>query len=103
MAKTVVKVKSAPKAAKVTVKAKAITEAYGDQRFFVINGQILSRISELTVALQNMDADTYAYHVTSDKNDFSQWVSEVLGEKALATKLKGAKSKSAMLNVLAKI
>jgi hypothetical protein len=54
MAKTIVKTKSAPKAKA----AKQELEVYGDQRFFVINGHILSRLSELPTALIAMDTDT---------------------------------------------
>lgn len=98
MAKTIVKTKSAPKA-KAAVQE---LEVYGDQRFFVINGYTLSRLSELPAALKAMDADTYAYHVNSDKNDFSLWVSDVLLNKALATKLKKAKNKDDMAALIEK-
>ena len=101
MAKTTVKIKSAPKAKAKVVVAPEL-EVYGDQRFFVINGNILSRLTELPAALKAMDTDTYAYHVNSDKNDFSQWVSDVLGNKALATKLKKAKNKDDMATLIEK-
>lgn len=97
MAKTAVKTKST---AKVTTRS--VVEAYGDQRFFVINGQILSRLDELSAALRSMDQDTYMYHVNGDKNDFSQWVSDVLLNKALATKLAKAKNKADMATIIAK-
>ena len=92
MAKTAVKTKNNGKA----------VEAYGDQRFFVINGHILSRLDELSSALKSMDYDTYTYHVNGDKNDFSQWVSDVLLNKALAAKLAKAKNKDEMANLIEK-
>lgn len=94
MAKTAVKTKNNAKA--------VVTEAYGDQRFFVINGQVLSRLNELSAALKSMDYDTYTYHVNGDKNDFSQWVSDVLLNKALATKIAKAKNKDDMAALIDK-
>lgn len=97
MANTAVKTKSASKAVN-----KGVVEAYGDQRFFVINGQVCSRLSELSVALKSMDSETYTYHVNGNKNDFSGWVSDVLLNKPLATKLAKAKSKSDMATIIEK-
>lgn len=93
MAKTAVKAKSS---------AKASIEAYGDQRFFVIDGQICSRLDDLSAALKNMAQDTYSYHVNGDKNDFSQWVSDVMLNKSLAGKLAKAKDKNDMAALIEK-
>jgi hypothetical protein len=94
MAKTAIKTKNTNKS--------VATEAYGDQRFFVINGQIISRLNELSAALKSMDYDTYSYHVNNGKNDFSLWVSDVMLDKALATKLNKAKNKDDMAALIEK-
>jgi hypothetical protein len=97
MANTTVKTKSNGR-----VVTKGVEEAYGDQRFFVINGQVCSRLNELSAALKSMDSDTYNYHVNGDKNDFSEWVSAVMLNKPLAAKIAKAKSKNEMATIIEK-
>ena len=55
-----------------------------DQAFWVSNGPVLKNLEELSNALPAMSGDTFSHHVNKEKNDFSNWVREAIGDKKLA-------------------
>lgn len=55
-----------------------------EKAFWSHDGQIFRNIYELERGLSNMSDENYSYHVTTDKNDFSNWVREVIGDVSLA-------------------
>ena len=59
----------------------------GDKRFFCQDGRIIQNLSELADCLNHMTEQVYHYHVTSDNNDFSNWIRDVLGDEKLASEL----------------
>ncbi len=69
-------------------------------QFFVNDGQILKNVSELPDALQNMDAQTFAHHVNSEKHDFANWVHDVMGAESLAREMRSAKTKRGLLRTM---
>ena len=73
-----------------------LSEAEGDKRFFVNDGAVLSELKQMPSALRKMKKQTFDHHVNEEKNDFSNWVNEVLGDKDLAKKMSAAKSKTEM-------
>ena len=58
-----------------------------DKVFLCQNGSVIKNIDELAAALRVMSYETYHYHVTGTKNDFSTWVRDVIGDKTLAKQL----------------
>ena len=68
--------------------------------FWCTDGQILRNLSELETALKRMNAKTFKYHVTSKKNDFSNWVADILLDKTLANSLKKSKTKAGALKAV---
>ena len=46
------------------------------------------RFGRLAEGLERMSDDTFAYHCNQNKNDFSIWVEEVIGDEELAKALK---------------
>lgn len=73
--------------------AEYLCDVAPEQCFWINNGPILKNLNELTSALQNIDDSTYRYHANSEKNDFSKWVSEVIGDQKLANDLLSSKNK----------
>ncbi|MBD3310774.1 hypothetical protein GF351_06155 [Candidatus Woesearchaeota archaeon] len=71
-------------------------EAEGDRRFFVNDGKILSELRELPAALRKMRKQTFDHHVNEERNDFSNWVNDVIGDSELADQITEAKSKTKM-------
>ena len=50
--------------------------------------------------LKEMDEETYNHHVKSEKNDFSNWVKDVLNDEKLSRDLlKSTSKKSAAIKV----
>jgi len=52
--------------------------------FWCHDGRILHGIHELKEALEMMSDETYAYHANKEKNDFSAWVMDIIGDDKLA-------------------
>ena len=56
----------------------------------------MRNLDELYAALSEMGKDTFSHHVSKDKNDFSAWIRDVLGDQKLAEDLMKASSKKGM-------
>jgi hypothetical protein len=86
-------------AAQATVLAKEVTRSWladvpADKVFWCHDGRVLKNLEELSAALREMSDETFAHHVTSDKNDFSKWVQEVIEDQELSIRLRNASSRS---------
>jgi hypothetical protein len=55
--------------------------------FWCCDGQILKNLKELRDAFAVMSEDTFAYHVHAAKNDFYNWVRDVIKDEVLASDL----------------
>ena len=99
--KTVAKKTLTPKPKKtVRLKQKPLIVADNARSFWVADGKILNSLLALQSALDEMEAAVYAHHVTKEKNDFAQWVSDVLCDKACASALTKAKTPTAARTVV---
>ncbi|MFH1381947.1 MAG: hypothetical protein ABIH70_03540 [Chloroflexota bacterium] len=58
------------------------------------DGKVLRNVKELGDALSVMSKETYGYHWNAGKNDFSNWVRDIIGDVKLAKELEGATSQS---------
>lgn len=76
---------------------KYLNDAAPEQCFWVNNGPILKNLEELANALQSMSDETYRYHANKEKNDFTKWLSEIIGDKKLANELLSSKSRGSAL------
>ena len=68
----------------------------GERCFWVNNGPVLRSLDELYTALSEMGKETFSHHASKDKNDFSAWIRDVLGDQKLAEDLMKTKSKKEM-------
>jgi hypothetical protein len=67
------------------------------KQFYVTNNKgILRNLQDLETALLNMDDATFNFHVTKDRNDFSTWVKDTIGDQHLAKQLSSTKLKDRM-------
>jgi hypothetical protein len=64
-----------------------------DKRFWCNDGKIIKNLAELVVSLNGMSAETYRYHRNEERNDFSRWVRDVVGDTRLAEELGRASSR----------
>lgn len=63
------------------------------QQFWCQDGRVLKSLPELEAALRTMDEDTYCQHVSEARNDFSNWVKDVIGDDKLANDLRKSKAR----------
>ncbi|MBI2101308.1 hypothetical protein HYT53_01745 [Candidatus Woesearchaeota archaeon] len=74
-----------------------LCDAAPEQCFWINNGPILKNMEELANALPDMAEDTFRHHVNDEKNDFSSWVRDVIGDQKLANELASAKNRDSAL------
>ena len=67
--------------------ARALAGAQGEKRFFCVDGYVVKDLDQLAECLDHMTDDAYNYHVSSAKNDFHNWVSDVIADDKLARDL----------------
>ena len=77
---------------------KELQAALPHECFWVNNGPILSDLHELRNALQKeITTEQFEYHVTPQKNDFADWIENVLGDRSCAKTLRKVKKKETAL------
>ncbi len=59
--------------------------------FYARNGTTIKSLKEAPSVLAKMPKDVYNYHVNPSKNDFSNWVRDVLKMPSLANRIQHAK------------
>jgi hypothetical protein len=72
-----------------------------EKRFWCHDGKFIKNLVELEKALNSMGDETFHYHVGEGKNDFSNWVRDVLGDNRLANDVSKAKSRIQASKVVA--
>ena len=76
---------------------KYLSDVASEQCFWVNNGPILKNMEELANALPDMNDETYKHHANNEKNDFSRWINDVVGDQQLANDLLSSKNKESAL------
>jgi mannitol/fructose-specific phosphotransferase system IIA component (Ntr-type) len=71
-----------------------------DQYFHLHNGVVLKNLHDLIDVLEIIDDETFNHHVSGEKNDFSDWIMHVIKSRSLAEKIKKARTKEEMIEVL---
>jgi hypothetical protein len=67
-----------------------------DKKFWCVNSAVFSSLEELENGLRSMDSETFNNHVNKEKNDFSTWIYDVIGDVNLAENLRKTKTVNAM-------
>lgn len=68
--------------------AKVLSDVEQSYVFHFCNGSNVKNIHELITVLRTIGDDVYQYHANIEKNDFSNWIKDVLGDEELASSLK---------------
>lgn len=71
--------------------------------FIVCDGKVVKNIQELHSALQKMSEETYKYHANREKNDFANWISDILKDAGLAQRIRTSSSKQEAAKILEKV
>lgn len=62
--------------------------------FWCHDGQIFDDLERLMLGFDLMSDETFLYHANEDKNDFSCWIIDVIGDAELAKDIKKAANKT---------
>jgi hypothetical protein len=57
------------------------------KQFWCQDGRVLKSLPQLGVALKQMDEETFRHHSSESRNDFSNWVRDVIGDEKLSRDL----------------
>jgi hypothetical protein len=71
-----------------------------ENKFYTVDGQSLVILQDLVNYLLICDEDLYAYHVNDTKNDFANWVREVLVHPDLSESMMKCKNVKECRNIL---
>ena len=83
-------------------KAKLLVCAPDDKCFWTTDGQILKNLDELQMAFGSMGEEVFLHHVNKEKNDFADWVEQVLEDSACARELRKSKQPTTAKAVVVK-
>jgi hypothetical protein len=81
---------------------KLSVEIKPDNYFVLCDGRSVKDIAELAKILETLSDDVFYYHVTTEKNDFANWLNDVFKEEQLASDIRSSKSKIEMIALLYK-
>jgi hypothetical protein len=73
-----------------------------EKRFWCHDGKLTKNLGELGKALNEMSDETFHYHSSEGRNDFSNWIRDVVGDNKLANDLSKAKSRIQASKAVAK-
>ncbi|MFH1073135.1 MAG: hypothetical protein V1743_06940 [Nanoarchaeota archaeon] len=83
-------------------KEKILSDCRPDWVFWCCNGVLIRNIYELANTIKAMNADVFKYHVNEQKNDFANWVEEVLDDKKLGKKMRTTIDKDLLVAMVKK-
>lgn len=85
-----------------SIRDKALADCSPWEEFWTCKGWIIRNIYELKDSIDVMDEYTFRYHVNEDnqKNDFSKWIDEVLGDHELMLSLRDVYDKDWYVRVI---
>lgn len=61
-----------------------------DKVFWFHDGRTVKNLDEFAKALLEIPEETFRHHVAKDKNDFTNWIRDVIGDVTLAKELRKA-------------
>jgi hypothetical protein len=76
---------------KKSAQKRALVCAEGEQCFWTTDGNIIGNLVELRDRLNEMADEVFAHHVTKERNDFANWINDVLNDAELAQAIRKAK------------
>jgi hypothetical protein len=71
-----------------------LTRDIPHEKYFVLaNGKPVKNVAELASILDQIEDHVFHHHVTTDRNDFHNWVRDVFEDVELARKISGVQDK----------
>jgi len=72
-------------------------------RFYFYNGDSAGSLDEFLDKLKSIDKDCFLHHVNEEKNDFSNWINDCVGDNALAKRIRRLKDKDKIISVVDRV
>ena len=69
------------------IAGKMLGEVPNGKQFYCTDGRVVRNLPELELALKKMSEETFRYHSSETKSDFSNWVRDVIGDVKLSRDL----------------
>ncbi len=76
---------------------KALSDVNPEHNFWVYDGNILKSIKELPSALKKMKKNVFKHHVNKEKNDFANWINDIIKDTKLAKDISKTKEKKGII------
>lgn len=83
-----------PAKAKSTTREKKLARVPEQYIFYCCDGSVYRDMAELAVGLAAMTDEAFAYHCNSEKQDFANWVRDIIEDIELANDLAMARRRS---------
>jgi len=86
----------------LAVREKVLADCPPEKAFWNTNGVVCRNIFELVNNISAMDDRAFRYHVNNDhtKNDFANWIRDVLEDNVLANQLQGILDKDRYIDII---
>ena len=68
--------------------ASLLWDAPYETSFFCGDGGVFRNLDEFSKSLEKMSQDTFSFHVNKDRNDFANWIYDIIGDIKLANDLR---------------
>ncbi|MBA3064279.1 hypothetical protein FP803_02470 [Candidatus Woesearchaeota archaeon] len=66
---------------------KALSDVNPEHNFWVCDGGVLKSINDLLSVLKKMNKNVFQAHVNKEKNDFANWINDIIKDEKLAKEL----------------
>ncbi len=88
----------------LTLKEQVSHDCDPGKAFWATNGIVIRNMRDLLSTIDAMDEYAFRYHVNEDhnKNDFADWVRDVMGDEDLAMKLESVLDKKKYIQIIKK-
>jgi len=70
--------------------------------FYLKDGQVIKDLEDLLFALETMSDDVFSHHVNAERNDFANWIKDVIKNKDLAREIVWLKDKASIIDMIKK-
>lgn len=75
-----------------------LAEVHPDHHFHVYGGGAITGLHHLKDTLAEMSDEQFLFHVNTEKNDFKNWIKDVIEDKRLARDVILVRKKETMIN-----
>ena len=76
------------------IAGKMLGEVPNEKQFYCTDGGVVKNLPELELALKEMSEETFCYHSSETKSDFSNWVRDIIGDEKLSRDLQKSASRT---------